>query len=565
MAYVVTVEARTDGRLAPRERRAVNTSRMTIGRGAECSVRLDDTKKHVSRVHAVVDLQGAGHVLTVMSTVNPVMLNGARIGPNETAPVKADDVIEIGDFAVQILEVHEAQPTPGASAARQMPASPFDFGLSGSGDTTPGDDPFRGLDDLLPAKAPPPAPRPDAGGLDSFQMAAPARPERRGDGLVDGLGGVSHLDLGTPGDSSDPLLHLLNSAGAGGAGPGGPSFNPQSFGAGAGSLDQILARGPATPIGQPLADLLKHQGAGASNIDHVQPLNVAYNAPSIRAEPRRAQPEARKAPVEAKAPAAEPKAPAASADPFDGFDPFASLIHSKPVARSPAEELPEPQAHEEEPAPAVAPEPAATVSGAASTSAAAAFLEGAGLAHLQISEADADRFLRESGTIVRACVEGLIGLLLARSELKKEMRAEDRTMVASRDNNPLKLMTDPREALSYLFDARERLSGAFLPPVQAVGDACDDLRVHEIALMAGMRAAFQGALKRFDPALIEREADKQKGSFTLNKKVKLWETFVAYHEKLSRDAEDDLLKVFGKEFLGTYMAQVRRLRSGPKH
>jgi type VI secretion system FHA domain protein len=252
------------------------------------------------------------------------------------------------------------------------------------------------------------------------------------------------------------------------------------------------------------------------------------------------------------------------ADPFDGFDPFASLIHSKPVQRIPAvEEIPEPeipQAQAEEPAPPPRPMPSVE-----SVSAAAAFLEGAGLAHLQIPEADADRFLRESGTIVRACVEGLIGLLLARSELKKEMRAEDRTMVASRDNNPLKLMTDPREALSYLFDARERLSGAFLPPVQAVGDACDDLRVHEIALMAGMRAAFQGALKRFDPALIEREADKQKGSFTLNKKVKLWDAFVAHHEKLSRDAEDDLLKVFGKEFLGTYMAQVRRLRSGPKH
>ncbi|HWJ01700.1 MAG TPA: type VI secretion system-associated FHA domain protein TagH [Burkholderiales bacterium] len=560
MAYVVTVEARAEGRLARPERRTVNTSRMTIGRGAECSVRLDDTKKHVSRVHAVVDLQGAGHVLTVMSTVNPVMLNGARIGPNETAPVKADDVIEIGDFAVQILEVHEAQPTPGASAARQMPASPFDFGLSGSGDTTPGDDPFRGLDDLLPPKQPPPAPRPDAGGLDSFQRAAPARPERHGDGLVEGLGGMSHLDLGSPGDSTDPLASLLSSATPVGRGSEGPSFNPQPFGGGPASLDQILARGPAAPIGQPLADMMKHQGAGASNIDHVQPLNVAYNAPSIRAEPRNAPPEVRK--VQAKAPRAQPKAP----DPFDGFDPFASLVGRRPAELvPPVEEIPEPQAREEELAPPAPAPRAEAVSPAAAASAVAAFLEGAGLAHLKISEADADTFLRESGAIVRACVEGLIGLLLARSELKKEMRAEDRTMVASRDNNPLKLMTDPRDALSYLFDKRERLSGAFLPPVQAVGDACDDLRVHEIALMAGMRAAFQGALKRFDPQLVEREADKQKGSFTLNKKVKLWETFVAHHEKLTRDAEDDLLKVFGKEFLGTYMAQVRRLRSGPKH
>ena len=521
-------------------------------------MRLDDTKKHVSRVHAVVDLRGAGHVLTVMSTVNPVMLNGARIGPNETAPVKADDVIEIGDFTVQILEVHEAQVTPGASAARQIPASPFDFGLSGSGDTTPGDDPFRGLDDLLPAK-PAAAARPDPD-PDPFQMmgAPPARSGSLAEGLVEGLGGLSHLDLGSSGDSTDPLASLLNSATPAGRGSDGPSFNPQPFGAGAASLDQILARGPAAPIGQPLADMMQQHAAGASNIDHVQPLNVAYHAPSIRGEPRKAPP-AQKPPVEA-------KVPSPSKDPFDGFDPFASLVGRKPAEPiPPVEEIAEPQAREEElaplPPPAARAEPA---SPAAAMSALAAFLEGAGLAHLQVSEADADTFLRESGAIVRACVEGLIGLLLARSELKKEMRAEDRTMVASRDNNPLKLMTDPREALGYLFDKRERLSGAFLPPVQAVGDACDDLRVHEIALMAGMRAAFQGALKRFDPQLIEREADKQKGSFTLNKKIKLWETFVAHHEKLTRDAEDLEQIVFGKEFLGTYMAQVRRLRTPPK-
>ena len=107
--------------------------------------------------------------------------------------------------------------------------------------------------------------------------------------------------------------------------------------------------------------------------------------------------------------------------------------------------------------------------------------------------------MRESGAILRAAVEGLIGLLIARHELKKEIRAEDRTMIASRDNNPLKLMTEVGEAMRYLFDARERMGGAFLPPVQAVNDACEDLRVHDLALMAGMRAAFRGrssALRR---------------------------------------------------------------------
>jgi type VI secretion system FHA domain protein len=478
-----------------------------------------------------------------MSSVNPVILNGVRVGPGESAPVKADDVIEIGDFTLQVLEVHEAGPTPGASSARPLESSPFDFGISGGGDTVPGDDPFKGLDDLMPAKPKPAAaPEPMADPL----MFAGRKAAPSSDGLVEGLGAMSHLDLGRGSDSTDPLLGLLNGGAGSSAGFDGPTFNPQPLAAPAASLDQILARGPATPIGQPLADLSRHQGGGASNIDHVQPINLAFSAQPI------ATPAARSTPPPMSSPA-----PSEPGDPFEGFDPFANLLPPRP-----AQPAPQPVRVKPEPLPAPAVEPAAPASPMATSAALLAFLEGAGLAHLQVSEEDADKFLRESGSIVRAAVEGLIGLLLARSELKKEMRAEDRTMVASRDNNPLKLMTDPQEAMGYLFDRRERLSGAFLPPVQAVHDACDDLRVHEIALMAGMRAAFQGALKRFEPQLIEREVDKQKGSFSLNKKVKLWDAFVAHHEKLTREAEDDLLKVFGREFLGTYMAQVRRLRGG---
>jgi type VI secretion system FHA domain protein len=189
------------------------------------------------------------------------------------------------------------------------------------------------------------------------------------------------------------------------------------------------------------------------------------------------------------------------------------------------------------------------------------FLEGAGMPHKELSPAQSERLLHDCGAVLRAAVEGLMMLLIARGELRKEFEAEERTMVAARDNNPLKLMADPHEAMQFILDPTDS-TGGFLDPVRAIGDACEDLRAHELALMAGMRAAFQGALKRFAPEFIEREADKQKGSFSLNKKIKLWDAFVAHHEKLTRDAEDDLLKVFGREFLGTYMAQVRKLRSG---
>ena len=190
-----------------------------------------------------------------------------------------------------------------------------------------------------------------------------------------------------------------------------------------------------------------------------------------------------------------------------------------------------------------------------------AFLEGAGLAQHGIPDADAEEFLRQSGAIVRAAVEGVMTLLVARATAKKELRADERTMVASRDNNPLKLMSDPQEAMAFLFDPKER-SGGFLNPVQAVGDAFEDLRAHEVALIAGMRAALLGAIQRFDPKALEAELEKKTGGLGLNRKAKLWELFAAYQEKLARDAGDDFNKVFGREFMGTYMAQVKRLRGG---
>ncbi len=191
-----------------------------------------------------------------------------------------------------------------------------------------------------------------------------------------------------------------------------------------------------------------------------------------------------------------------------------------------------------------------------------AFFEGAGLPHKDLTPMQADRLLRDCGAILRAAVDGLMMLLLARGEMRKEFEAEERTMVAARDNNPLKLMSDPHEAMSYLFDPAERTDG-FLDPVRAVGDACEDLRSHEIALMAAMRAAILGAVRRLDPHELERAFEKSTGGFGFgSRKAKLWDLFAAHQEKLSREAQEDFSRVFGRDFMGAYQAQLRRLKGG---
>ena len=153
-------------------------------------------------------------------------------------------------------------------------------------------------------------------------------------------------------------------------------------------------------------------------------------------------------------------------------------------------------------------------------------------------------------------------LLIARAEMRKEFEADERTMVAARDNNPLKLMSDPHEAMDFLFKPAER-TGGFLEPVQAVGDALEDLRSHELALMAGMRAAIHGVLRRFDPATLERAFDKDAKGFSLSsRKARLWDLLVSHHEKVAREAQEDFNKAFGRDFMSAYQAQLRRVKGG---
>ena len=191
-----------------------------------------------------------------------------------------------------------------------------------------------------------------------------------------------------------------------------------------------------------------------------------------------------------------------------------------------------------------------------------AFFEGAGLPHRELSPMQTDRLLRDCGAILRAAIEGIMMLTLARAELRKEFGTEERTMVAARDNNPLRMMSDAREAMDFLFDPGDRTDG-FLEPVQAVGDACQDLRAHELALIAGMRAAVLGVLRRFDPPAIERELDKSvKGFSVASRKAQLWDGFVAQYAKLSREAQENFNKSFGRDFMGAYQVELRRLKGG---
>jgi type VI secretion system FHA domain protein len=101
-----------------------------------------------------------------------------------------------------------------------------------------------------------------------------------------------------------------------------------------------------------------------------------------------------------------------------------------------------------------------------------------------------------------------------------------------------------------------------MAPVPAVRDAFDDLRAHQLGVMAGMKAALEGVLERFDPAVLEGKLTRKSAIASLipaTRKARLWELYQELYGQISAEAQDDFDELFGRAFLRAYEAQLDSL------
>jgi len=166
--------------------------------------------------------------------------------------------------------------------------------------------------------------------------------------------------------------------------------------------------------------------------------------------------------------------------------------------------------------------------------------------------------MRLMGRLVHESTRGTVELLMARAALKREIRAEV-TMIASRENNPLKFSPSTEVALGHLLSPPAR---GFMEGDKAMRDAYDDLRAHQFAFLAGMRAALEGILKRFDPAQLEGKLTQKSVLSSLlpgKRKAGMWDLFTQLYGQISAEASDDFHELFGKEFLRAYNEHIDQL------
>ncbi|MET3134156.1 type VI secretion system FHA domain protein [Oxalobacteraceae bacterium GrIS 1.11] len=183
-----------------------------------------------------------------------------------------------------------------------------------------------------------------------------------------------------------------------------------------------------------------------------------------------------------------------------------------------------------------------------------ALMRGMGLADTRPARPDAE-IAAMAGAMLREACAGAMALLAARAVTKRDARLAV-TQLGEQANNPLKFFADAEAALAHMLVEEQ---AGYLAPIDAISAAFEDMKCHEMALRAGVRAALSGVLRRFDPSLIEAAMgppgalDKLFGE---RRKAAMWDRMVALHADIEAEAEYDFRQLFGDRFGAAYEAQI---------
>lgn len=529
------------------DRRQFDGGQIKVGRNAKtCDWALPDEQGHLSREHCTISAIGLD-LFVIDTSTNGVALNGPgqRIAPQVPVAIRIKDRLLLGDYAIEV-----ASESAGAGVAL-MPAAPPP--LLGGGSAG-----FGGME------------QPDA------WFTPAADPIWGGGGIGGGGASEVHEFLG------NAMHDFLGPAAGSGGGGGGPPIDPAWGGPMADAFQKpiMAAMQPvSSDFGIPEDWAAPPPARGAAPVAPPMADPFADFAPPP-------QPAAR--PVPADDPFAAFATPASGLDPFGGpapkpfgaplSDPFAHTLETADsLAAPPADDpfaLPGGRAvaHDDDPfalpaaspatadpfampaaAPPAAPAPksaprAAPAIAPTGDAAWAAFCDGAGIEPDDLRLApDA---MRRLGVLYKQVVLGLSDLIQDRAAFKDEFRVE-RTQLSMGKNNPLKHLPPLDSAKLLLGDP---LPG-FMPADESVRTAFEDIKKHQLAMLAGVQHALTAVFERLSPSEIEKLMEKAAGAkrgLPFTRGINPWTVYQTVFEALRRDAVSNVNSVMSVAFRDGY-------------
>ena len=489
----------------------------TIGRVSDNDWVLPDP--YISSRHARIHWRN-GQFLIEDTSSNGVFINAPdrRLGRGQMHPLQGGDRIFIDAYEIRVTL---------AAATTQEPASPL-----------------ADLFDAKPSHTPTGAPRiPEDpfGAEDPFRPVSQQKPARQTIPEDFNLGVSDPPQGGMSGEAIDPLELL--------------GFQAKRSTQSVPKAEDLASRSPLNDHYKPPAPVIPptpkdpaRTGAHSVIPDNYDPLaddapseSVAdpFTPPTPVSPPPRPQP-GQKQPRVTAAPLDVPEDRTVALPPRN-----TSSVQTTPMPPPPRE------AATSQPPPAVRREPAPE--GALDF---AAMLKGAGLEGVQVTPELAENF----GRILRIVVGGLMDVLRTREQIKNEFRMRMTTFKTA-DNNPLKFSANVDDALHNLLVKR---NSAYLGPAEAFEDAFADVRNHQMAMLAGVRVAFNAMLADFDPERLQEIFDRQlkKGSLlSAPARLRYWELYRDKFHDMVKDPESNFRELFGDEFARAYEEQLESLKA----
>ena len=187
----------------------------------------------------------------------------------------------------------------------------------------------------------------------------------------------------------------------------------------------------------------------------------------------------------------------------------------------------------------------------------ATLIEAMGLSKWDLSVQKKAEISQIAGAIVRVTMEGLMQALAFRKKIKEEFRINV-TTIQPVENNPLKFSANLEDALENMFVKDNK---AYQKPLDAVREGFHGISEHQLAVLAGMQAAFRGMIDRLDPNSLEQRFEKfrKAGVIKVGQKAKNWESYKEFHKDLVNDIDNSFQHLFGHDFVQAYEDQLQRL------
>ena len=182
------------------------------------------------------------------------------------------------------------------------------------------------------------------------------------------------------------------------------------------------------------------------------------------------------------------------------------------------------------------------------------FAQGANLPIDTLAARDAGDLAEEIGQLLNAMAANIMQLLNARAAAKTLSRSGHRTLIQSTENNPLKFMPTPEEALRVMLGAK---STSYLGGRQSVEGGFADLKMHQMATLSAMQLAVTRLLADLSPDAVKTAAEGGRKSLLGANKGKFWDQFVDMWAAKAAHHDHGMLGAYMELFAEIYDTESR--------